>query len=72
MHYEKRWENGYEHVYESGYASMDISPRMLRGWDRESQELALQAASMISGKPIDVLRREMLFGGLRLIRGGKA
>jgi hypothetical protein len=41
MHYEKRWE----HDYESGYASMDISPRMLRGWDRESQELALQAAA---------------------------
>jgi hypothetical protein len=26
----------------------------------------------IAGKPIDVLRRELLFGGMRLIRGGKA
>jgi hypothetical protein len=45
---------------------------MVRGWDRESQELWLKAASMISGKPIEVLRRELFFRGMRLIRGGKA
>ena len=67
MRFEKRFENG--------YVSMDISPGMLRtvrGWDRESRELWLEIAHKISGKPIEVLRREMLLGGLRLIRGGKA
>jgi hypothetical protein len=44
---------------------------MVRGWDRESRELWLEITQKISGKPIEVLRREMLFGGLRLIRGGK-
>jgi hypothetical protein len=45
---------------------------MVRGWDRESRELLSKAASLISGKSIDVLRREMLFAGLRVIRGGRA
>jgi hypothetical protein len=63
MHYEKRWENGYANGYASGYVSMDISPGTVRGSDRESQELWLKAASLISGKPIDVLRREMLLAG---------
>jgi hypothetical protein len=72
MRYEKRWENSFEHGYESGYASMDISPGMLRGLNRASQELLLRAAHALSGKPIEVLRREMLRGGLRLVRGGKA
>jgi hypothetical protein len=61
----------YARRFENGHASMDLSARTLRCWSREEQELVLEAAHKISGKPIEVLRREMLFGGLRLIRGGK-
>jgi hypothetical protein len=72
MRYVKRWEHDYEHGYESGYVSIDVSPRMLRtvrGWDQESRELWVRAAAWFQGN--QVLRREMLFGGLRVIRGGR-
>ena len=72
MGYEKRWQERWENGYASGETSMNLSAQMLRSLDPRTREELLKVAAVISAKPIEVVRREMLSGGLRLIHGGKA